>query len=218
MLKITRLVFVLVAFPFFVGCASVGSKAGGGFMTPTMSDAEYLKASTEEQEQYRSVVVEEDVLLTPKKDTEYMAGRPIYYGDTDTGYTVQWDKRLGTVFIYPGHVTDPMGLQTQAIAMFRADDQGAIHYQNVGGVEKPTTLLTNVATQEGIGRLFVKSGAQVLAGAANGAIAAQIRANHDCDDCGNTTLINAGGNNSAAALSNASSEAGAQVDINGLTW
>lgn len=213
-----RLLMTAVLLPFFVGCAAVGSKAGGGYVTPTMSDAEYLKASPEEQEQYRGVVKEEYVSLEAKKDIEYISGRPVYYGDTDTGYTVQWDKRLETVFIYPGHVSDPMGMQTQAIAMFRADTNGKMHFQNVNGVEKPTTLLTNVATQEGLGRLLVKSGAQILAGAANGAIAAQIRANHGCDDCGNTTLINAGGNNSAGALSSAVSESGAGVDINGLTW
>lgn len=206
-----RLMAVLLIVPFLGACA--GGAIRPGPVTPTMADADFVKASSEVKTQYLQAVQEEDVLLTAKKSTEYMAGRPVAYGDSSTGYTLQWDKKLGIVYIYPGHNPGAMSIESEAVMAFRADKNGNIHYQNTGGVEKPTTLLANVATQEGVGRMMVKGVFQVLGSTMNGAVAAKIHADSACGDgCGNTTLINAGGNSQSLAGANATSGSSTTFD------
>ncbi len=205
--------FVILFFVMAVtGCAST---LPGGLVTPSMSDEDFVKASPEARDSYLKVIQEEDVLLTAKKDMEYQSGRPVFFGDKQTGFTMQWNKKLALVSIYPGHVSGAMGMETAAVLVFKADAKGNIHYQNQGGVEKPTTLLANVATQEGLGRLFVKGGFQVLSASVNGAWAAKIAADATCGaNCGNVTMVNTGSNALAGASSNAQS--GANVDVNAV--
>lgn len=207
-MKLLILLFALT----LTGCASTLS---GGLVTPSMSDEDYVKATPEARDTYLKVIQEEDVLLTAKKDTEYLAGRPVFYGDKQTGFTIQWNKKLSLVSVYPGHITGQMGMESAAVLVFKADTKGNIHYQNQGGVEKPTTLLANVATQEGLGRLFVKGGFQVLSAGVNGAWAAKINADAACNgDCGgNITMVNTGGNALSGASSTSQSNAGAVMDM-----
>ncbi len=205
-----------VLFLLFVGVILTGcSTLQGGLVTPTMSDETFVKSTKEERESYLKVIQEEDVLLTAKKDTEYLAGRPVFYGDKQTGFTIQWNKKLALVSIYPGHITGQMGTESAAVLVFKADAKGNIHYQNQGGVEKPTTLLANVATQEGLGRLFIKGGFQVFSAGVNGAWAAKINADAACKgDCGgNVTMVNTGGNALAGSTANSQSNAGMSMGL-----
>jgi hypothetical protein len=191
------------------GCSTLK----GGHVTPSMSDAAFVKADSEARNSYLKKIQEEDELLTVKKDVEYLAGRPVFYGDKATGFTIQWNKKLSLVSVYPGHITGQMGLETAAVMVFKADGDGNIHYQNQGGVEKPTTLLSSVATQEGLGRLLVKGGFQVLSAGVNGALAAKINSDASCgSDCGNVTMVNTGGNAGARS----ESQAGSRTDINAI--
>jgi hypothetical protein len=205
-----------VLFVLFVALALTGcSTLPGGFVTETMSDADFVKAAPEARESYLKTIQEEDVLLTSKKDVEYMAGRPVFYGDKASGFTIQWNKKLALVSVYPGHITSQVGMESLAILVLKADAKGNIHYQNQGGVEKPTTLLANVATQEGLGRLFVKGGFQVLSAGVNGAWAAKINADATCKgDCGgNITMVNTGGNALAGSSAQSLSSTNATIGL-----
>jgi hypothetical protein len=206
-MKFLILLFALT----LTGCASTLS---GGLVTPSMSDEDFVKAAPEVRQTYLKTIQEEDVLLTAKKDTEYLAGRPVFYGDKSTGFTIQWNKKLSLVSIYPGHITSQLGMESAAVLVFKADAKGNIHYQNQGGVEKPTTLLANVATQEGLGRLFVKGGFQVLSAGVNGAWAAKINSDASCgNNCGNINMINTGGNALAGSTANSQSNAGMSMGL-----
>jgi hypothetical protein len=202
MKKFLSLVVVLL----LTGCGTMG-----GMVTATMSDADFVSAAPEQRDAYLKNIQEEALVLSTKKEVEYQAGRPVYYGDSKTGYTLQWNRRLGLVSVYPGHITGPMGMESAALLVLRADERGNIHYQQAGGVDKPTTILANVANQEALGRLFVKGGFQVLGAAANGAIAAKIHSDASCgENCGNIVMVNQGGNAGASA----GAQAGANVDAN----
>lgn len=204
-----RNIFLTLAAMLLAGCSTLP----GGFVTPSMSDADFVKSAPEARETYLKTIQEESVLLEAKKEAEYTAGRPVFYGDKSTGFTIQWNKKLALVSVYPGHITSQVGMESLALLVLKADSKGNIHYQNQGGVEKPTTLLANTATQEGLGRLFVKGGFQVLSAGVNGAWAAKINADKACgENCGNITMYNAGGN--AGAVSQ--SQAGSTVDVNAI--
>lgn len=204
MKKILSLVVVLL----LTGCGTMG-----GMVTATMSDADFVSAAPEQRDAYLKNIQEEAFVLSTKKEVEYQSGRPVYYGDSKTGYTLQWNRRLGLVSVYPGHVTGPMGMESAALLVLRADERGNIHYQQAGGVDKPTTILANVANQEALGRLFVKGGFQVLSAGANGALAAKIHANASCgENCDNIIMVNQGGNAGASA----GAQAGANVDVNAV--
>jgi hypothetical protein len=182
-LKLATLIPVAI---LVAGCSTLP----GGVVTPSMSDSDYVKAAPEAREAYLKAIREESEALTLKKTAEYQAERPVYYGDKVTGFTMLWNKKLQMVSVYPGHVSNPMGMETSSILVLRTDSEGGIHYQNQGGVEKPTTLLANVANQEGLSRLLLKGGLQVLGASVNGALAAKIAADASCgNNCGNLTLI-----------------------------
>lgn len=162
--------------------------------TPTMPDADFVKAAPAERASYLKAIADEATALVSKKDAEYAVGRPIYNGNEKTGYTLQWDKKLSLLYIYPGHNPGAMSLETQGVLALRTDAHGNIFYQKDGqGVERPTTLLANVATQEGLGRVFLKGGFQVLSAGANGALAAKITSDAQCKEgCGDTWNIQGG--------------------------
>lgn len=177
---------VAVAFALALGACATNP----GHVTPTMADADYVKAAPAERSKYLKDIEDEAAALASKKDAEYTVGRPVYNGNKDTGYTYQWDKKLSLVYIYPGHNPGALSLETQGVLALRADARGNILYQKDNlGFERPTTLLANVATQEGIGRVILKGGFQILGAAANGALAAEIA---KCKDCGDTWNIQGG--------------------------
>ncbi|MCB9812562.1 hypothetical protein H6778_02805 [Candidatus Nomurabacteria bacterium] len=183
--------------------------------TPMLSDKEYLSMSPEAQEAYRSEMQQNFSALELKKAAEYDAGLPVHYGLPNDGFTLQWNKRLNLVALCKGHTTGFTGIDSSLCAVTMADDHGQIGTQQVGGVLKPTVLLTNTSSQEGLGRLFIEGGFKVLAAGVNGAWAAEIRAD-SCSDgncAGDTTLINAGGNSSAGAASGSSSNAASLLDF-----
>jgi hypothetical protein len=194
MMKPLRQLFVLFVIPLLVACAS-----HQGFVTETMNDADFVKASSEVKSQYLKVVKEESELLDSKKNVEYQSGRPVSFGDGDTWYVKQWDKAHKVVYVYPANSPGGTGIETQSILSMRTDERGDLIYDQSG---RPLILLANVATQEELGRVLIKGAFQVLGAGVNGALAAKIQADASCgDNCGNTTLINAGGSSSAAALS-----------------
>lgn len=212
LVRIMRNVTTVSLVSLLGACAGVG---GNGYLTKTMHDDDFIKASAEEKNTYLSSVVDEEMQLRRKKDTEYSAGRPVKYGEPDTGYTIQWNKKLGHVYTFLGHSSGALHAETEGVMAYVADANGNILYQDAGnGFMRPTALLENVSTQEGLGRMLIRGGFQVTSAAANGLIAAKIHADNDCgDNCENITLVNQGGVSSSqsTADSNASGSASASV-------
>jgi hypothetical protein len=207
-MKKALMLFVSFIVATLTGCSTLQ----GGLVTPTMSDKDFVAATTDARNAYLETIQKEDSILTLKKDMEYLAGRPVFYGDKQTGFTIQWNKKLSLVSVYPGHITSQLGMESAGALLFKADARGNIHYQNQGGVEKPTTLLANVATQEGLGRLLVKGGFQVTSAGFNGVLAAKINADGVCtDNCGNISIV--GGNSFAESNSNAQTQANTLLEL-----
>lgn len=201
--KSLRIVFAIASISILAGCGS----NGGGYLVKTMSDKDYLKASKEEQANYRQAVIKEEIDLQDKKLVEYKSGRPVTYGDKKTGYTLQWDKKLSLVHIYPGHNNGLMGIEEESLLTLRSDENGNIKYQKFGNgaggtYEQPTKFLANVATQEGLGRMFLKGGFQVGSAYMNGGYAADKYSDDNCgDNCGNLVVNNGSSSGSMSAAS-----------------
>jgi len=185
--------------------------------TGTMSDAKFLAAEAEARAEYLASIQEEDRILSRKKETEYEVGRPVVYERDGIFRTVQWDRELGMIYIYPGKKTGMMSLDTHGVVVVRADSEGNIKYDADGrGGERPTTFLANVATEQGLGRVLLQGGFQVVSMGVNGALAAEIFSDGSCgNNCGNINLVNQGGVSSATSLAegtgNASAGASAAV-------
>ena len=153
-------------------------------VTSTMSDDRYLSAKEEKRQEYLAAIEEEDRILREKKEAEYQVGRPVIYERNGIFRTVQWDRKLGMIYIYPGKKTGLMSLDTHGVIAVRATPDGKIKYDADGrGGERPTTFLANVATEQGLGRVLLQGGFQVLSFGANGLLAADKIADSqpDCD-------------------------------------
>lgn len=155
---------------------------------PSMSDADYLKASPAERNAHLSAVVKSSAALQDKKDVEYNAGQPVVYGDGDTKYTRQWVKLPGeydAVAVYPGH--NPKGLSGavhEGMYLALADKKGNMLYRTgPNGVVSPIPLLANVAASEDFEAAMWKAG---IGGFSNGGLSAIINKTVPCADCGTT--------------------------------
>jgi hypothetical protein len=192
-----QLIAAILVLPILGACS-----ATMGHVSDTMSDEEYLGSSKDVKDAYTVTVAEEAISLQPKKNAEYAAGRPVHYKDPETGLfrTIQWDKMLGIIYIYPGKMTGMMTMNTHGVVMAKATSLGAIDYvpDGRGGV-RPVIFLGNVASEEGAGRMLTRGAFQVLAASANGAIAAKIYGDNDCgNNCGNITVQNGSSSQSAS--------------------
>ena len=200
------LLVVLAATVMTTGCLAT--------MPGPISEVEYLGLSPEGRSEYLAKRTADKQALEVKKDTEYDLGDPVHYGSPDKGFTLQWIKgqkgekglrETGFVSLCKGHTTGFFGIDTSLCSVARADQYGNLHLQKVGGVQKPTTLIKGNTSQKGMGRVLVEGGFKLGAGYLNGGYGAEVRADSCADgNCsGDTTLINAGANSSAAALSDA---------------
>jgi hypothetical protein len=178
--KILRIGISAVFISFMTACAA------GPYSTETMTNQDFLESSASEQDAYLAAVTHERAVLKSKNNTEFKAGRPVYFGTEDTGYTLLWDSDLEIVYVYPGHTSGAMGAEQESMIALRSDSEGNVKYQSINGVEQPTILLANVMTQEGIGRALLRGGFQVVSSSVNGAVAAKIYTNQD--DCGDNCV------------------------------
>ncbi|MCB9816328.1 hypothetical protein H6786_02930 [Candidatus Nomurabacteria bacterium] len=148
-----------------------------------------------------------------KQQTDYRAGFPVHFGEGKTAGTILRNRLLDQAAVYQGHITSEMGMEVGALIIYQTEGPDGTMKLNNG---KPVVLLTQPFSQEANGRFVAKLGVQLLSALGHGAWAAEIRAD-SCKDgncAGNTTLINAGGNSSAGAISGSESSAGAGVDLN----
>ena len=169
-----------------------------------MDNADFVRASAEDRAAYLNNVSAEDRLITQKRQAEYLAGRPVEYGNGRTGYTLQWNRIARMAYVYPGHTTGAMGMETSAMMAFATDAHGNTLSGNGGS---PIVLMANVATQEGLGRVALGLGTQVVGAAVNGSIAAKINADGSCgENCmGDLTQISV--ESTATGTGNANSTA-----------
>lgn len=206
-MRIFKFLVILALFPMLGACAS-----SMGMVKKTMTDEQYLSLSDEERGEYIATIADEEKALSLKKDAEYNAGRPVHYEDPETGLfrTIQWDKTLGMVYIYPGKYTSALNMNMHNVVTVEATEDGKIKYYPDGrGGRRANVFLANVASEEGIGRLLIRSGTQVLASGFSGAIAAKIYTdNQDCGD-GGDIILNNGAVSSAGSIS--SSEASTKI-------
>ncbi len=198
-----RTFWIIPALLAITACSAGGPNTN---VTPTMTNASYVRASAEDRAAYLSNVQGEDALLTQKNQVEYLAGRPVHYGDGRTGYTLQWNRTMRTAYVFPGHTTGAMGLDTSAMMAFATDAHGNTLAGNGGS---PIVLLANVATQEGIGRFGLRLGTQVLGAGINGALAASINAAAQCsENCGSPIQVIANSGSTATATGTGTATAG----------
>lgn len=207
-----KLLVILALLPLLGACAS--STTGMGMVKQTLSDKDFLALSEESRSEYVAAITDEEQALTSKKLAEYNAGRPVHYEDPETGLfrTIQWDKMLGMVYIYPGKYTGAMNMNTHNVITVEATKEGKIKYYPDGrGGKRANVFLANVASEEGVGRLLVRSGTQILSSGFSGFAAAKVYSDAECgDNCGNITLNN-GALSSAGAVSTSVSEAATKV-------
>lgn len=212
MKKLFKFLAILALLPLLGACAASTS----GMVEKTMTDQQYLTLSEEKRGEYIAAITDEEDTLTSKKQAEYNAGRPVHYEDPETGLfrTIQWDKMLGMVYIYPGKYTGALTMNTHNVITVEATEDGKIKYHPDGrGGMRANVFLANVASEEGVGRLLIRSGTQVLSSGFSGFAAAKVYADKKCgDNCGNITLNN-GALSSSGAVSTANSEA--TTTING---
>ncbi|MEY3784006.1 MAG: hypothetical protein RLZZ230_328 [Candidatus Parcubacteria bacterium] len=160
MKNLLKLLVMLTVVTLLSGCA-----ISKGVVTESMDNAKYLASSEAERSAYLGQIQEEDQTLSQKRDIEYVLGRPVPFGDGDTRYIKQWDKFSKIVHVYPGHSPGGNGIETQAVISMRTNDKGELLYDQTG---RPIIILANVATQEELGRVLIKGGFQIAAGAVNG--------------------------------------------------
>jgi len=195
---------VILVIPMLGGCF-----ATMGHVTQTMSDKKFLKASDSERSEYLSVISSEEATLIGKKQAEYKAGRPVHYEDPETGLfrTIQWDKMLDMIYIYPGKTTDMLTMNTHGVVAAEADANGKVKYHPDGrGGMRPNIFLVNVAVEEGEGRMLFRGATQILSAGFNSYWAAQ----ENCgNNCGNINLHNGASSQSLAeTVTNSTLEAG----------
>lgn len=180
---------VLALASLLTACSTPGG--GSGRNTPT--DAEILQMNQEDKlETFVTEVETEQEVLVNTKTRLYKSELPVTFGNEKTGYTMQWDKFNRVVHYYPGHQTSHFGIDQENTLSLMTDEEGRILFQNTRGGIEPVRLLANVATQEGMGRVWSKLGVQfgssVGANLGVGLINAATRC--EGDECGGPTVIN----------------------------
>lgn len=193
-MKLKRIIAVAVVMALSA-CAGGEGVVKDTFATPTISNQQYMAMSAQERQNYLGAVAAEDRAITQKNDVEYLAGRPIHYGDSRTGYTVVWAKRVNQILFFPGHTSGAWGQESQIALALAADNHGQPRLVN--GV--PIVLSASASHQEGLGRFFARGAFSVLSATMNGAVGAKITADAKCgNNCGNTIVQAISGSESVA--------------------
>lgn len=205
----SKLLIVALLTVFTAACQTTG------FVTPTMSNKDFMGMTPEARAAYLSAVDDEHKVITAKIAVEYTTGRPIFVGDEKTGYTVQWDSRANLMHVYPGHKPEGMGVETFVAMTFQTDKFGVPVLDKDGKIARP--IFVNAATQEDLTRSLLKIFAGGVPAALNGAVAAGITSSSQCKGpgCG-LTVINDNTNQNrsdALGLGAANANAGAGVSI-----
>ena len=210
-MSVVRILAAVLVLPLMGGCA--GMLPGEDTVVPRMTNKDFYNSKDEAQKEYLKLVEESEEVLRPKKETEFKAGWPVYYGDSATGFTKQWDKDNNFVYIYPGHSQGMWGIDSKAMITGVANKEGKVLYwQDANGRVYPITADAKLATQEGMMRALLKG---VPAAIANGTGAALLNNLLRCDDCagGDTFNVQGGQGGTAASGSNASSGSASALEF-----
>ncbi len=190
------------------------STGTNGNVGPGMSTDAYL--ALEDRAGYEATQDNNAAVIADGRQRAYLRGEPVAYGTRQTGFTLQWNQIARMAYVYPGHSTGAMGLETSAMMAFATDAHGNTL---VNGGGSPAILLANVATQEGVGRFGLRLGTQVLGAAANGAIAANIHAGAACsENCGPAiqVIAQAGSESTATGTGNGTAVVGTPCTTCGI--
>lgn len=173
------------------GCSGMDMKV--------MSNEEYLAISPAERQEYLNSIKERDILIREKQRDEYQRGLAVEFESGGSAYTKIWDRHFKIVYVYPKNSAGMAGagIETQAVLAMKTDENGDLVYEQdrISGMLKPVTILANVATQEELGRMLIRGGFQVAAGAVNGLGASLVHRLVNANDCsggacGGSPIIN----------------------------
>ncbi len=174
-----------------IGILTVGLLTLAGCASRSVSyDQEFLQLSESEREaEINRLRTEREVTAEWKKE-RLLSGKPVHYGDSDTGYTLQchlFPEDRNEIAIYQGHKPgDFDSANWQAMAVAEAGKGCAPTMRDVGkGVKARITLRNDSHAQNGFWRdLLMRTGPAIL----NGTGAAKIASNGRCKggSCGPT--------------------------------
>lgn len=204
-MKIAKFVFSALMLFGASACAS------GGSSLARMSDADFLRASPENQNNYISGLNKDTLALAGKRQAELKAGLEVPYGSEDTGHVLQCSEIPGAynaVGVYPVHNPRGMSTASHAAMLFLVADKdcNVIYQKAPDGSPVPIKLIANVATTEDLLGAVMRSSIPAML---NGVGAAAITSAGQCgNDCGNIVL-----NNGASALAGSTANSGANVSV-----
>lgn len=167
-----------------------------------VSDEVYVNQFTDEQRaEYDEKVPEQADRWFRKRQVDYLAEKPVHFGEGQTAGTILWNRLFNEAAVYRGHITHAMGMEISALVIYQTEDNGMPKRQANG---KPVVVMTQPFSQEATGRFVAKLGTQFLSAVSHGSLAAHIRA-ESCEDgnCAGDTILN----NSSAAVSAADADA-----------
>ena len=147
-----------------------------------------------------------------------LVGLPTQFEVDGIKLTKIWDKQARRLSFYDGYVTGALGSESLLILSIMTEKGNPAPEVNINkqtGKPEYTVLAGNVSVQESVGRVVLKSAFGIATAASNGYFAAVKAAGAACKgDCGgDITLVNAGGNSSAGALSTSQSNTSVKVDL-----
>ncbi len=179
-----------------------------------MSTEKYL--ALENRAGYEAGKDKNAAIIADGRQRAYLRGDPVSYGTRKTGFTLQWNRIARMAYVYPGHTTGGMGIETSAMMAIATDAHGNT-LTNGGG--SPAVLLANVSNQEGITRFGLRLGTQVVGAASNGLLSAKEMAAVKCDiNCGDFTQVIAqsGSRSESEATGTAKATAGSSKKPSGM--
>lgn len=189
-------------------CATTGDR---------MAFKEYRQMDDADKTAYEADVdarVADKVRYDASQEKLLWAELPVYFEEDGVKFTKKWDRQGRRLSLYEGYVTGALGSESLMVLSLLTEEDSPKPWVGIDArTGKPgySILVGNVSVQETMLRTVLKSLVGSVGPAVNGYFAAKAS---DCGDgCGNTTLINAGGNSSAAAVSQSGSSTKVDVQL-----
>lgn len=161
-------------------CASVPDSNIGG-----VPDRKIAAMTDAELSAHRAQRIARTQRLTQERLDAYLSGETVTVSGDGLSYSIQWMKLAGMINIRVVAASSEFGILSQGTITLAADAHG----RPVMGGGVPVILTANSASMEANGRFFAGGIMNMMGAAANGAVAAQIRANNTCtENCGSPII------------------------------
>lgn len=145
-----------------VGCTSLN---GSGIEMPDQKDV--ISMPDSEYENTVARVYKEYDRISNWREVAYSVEEPAHYGQSDTAYTMIWNKKLRQTTVYQGHITDKagFGMEQYVLANFPTDEDGNPLLDEFG---KARVTFNYGTSQSGTARLHEQVAAQIAGMAVQG--------------------------------------------------